>query len=121
MKHVQYLHYGAPEELRVDEVPPRDAGMGLASYRNRRRARVMAGRAAHHALEGSAKRAIRFIPERAGDRTDGFAARQAASGEQHPPAREVFDRSVADQLPKSRRETGSRHADFRSFRPSSIS
>src|SRR5271154_2000814 len=26
MKRVQYLHYGAPEELRLDEVTPPDAG-----------------------------------------------------------------------------------------------
>ena len=72
----------------------------------------MAGPAAHHALEGSAEGAFRFVSERAGNRTDGLAARQAASGEQHPPAREISDGSVADQLPKSRRETGSRQADF---------
>jgi hypothetical protein len=59
--------------------------LGLASYRDGRQARAMAGRAAHHALVGSAKRAFRFIPECVGDRTDGLAARQAASGEQHPP------------------------------------
>ena len=46
----------------------------------------MAGPAAHHALEGSAEGAFRFVSERARNRTDGFAARQAASGEQHPPA-----------------------------------
>jgi Zn-dependent alcohol dehydrogenase len=28
MKRVQYLHYGAPEELRLDEVTPPDAGRG---------------------------------------------------------------------------------------------
>ncbi len=28
MKRVQYLHYGAPEELRLDEVRPPDAGKG---------------------------------------------------------------------------------------------
>ncbi len=28
MKRVQYLHYGAPEELRLDEVTPPDAGHG---------------------------------------------------------------------------------------------
>lgn len=28
MKRVQYLHYGAPEELRLDEVPTPDAGQG---------------------------------------------------------------------------------------------
>lgn len=28
MKRVQYLHYGATEELRLDEVPPPDAGQG---------------------------------------------------------------------------------------------
>jgi hypothetical protein len=28
MKRVQYLHYGAPEELRLDEVTPPDAGQG---------------------------------------------------------------------------------------------
>src|ERR1700722_7188706 len=72
----------------------------------------MAGPAAHHALEGSAEGAFRFVSELACKRTDGFAARQTASGEQHPPAREISDGSVADQLPKSRRETGSRQADF---------
>ncbi len=28
MKRVQYFHYGAPEELRLDEVTPPDAGQG---------------------------------------------------------------------------------------------
>ena len=28
MKRVQYLHYGAPEELRLDEAPPPEAGRG---------------------------------------------------------------------------------------------
>jgi NADPH:quinone reductase-like Zn-dependent oxidoreductase len=28
MRRVQYLHYGAPEELRLDEVAPPDAGQG---------------------------------------------------------------------------------------------
>lgn len=28
MKRVQYLHYGAPKELRVDEVPPPEPGQG---------------------------------------------------------------------------------------------
>ena len=28
MKRVQYLHYGAPEELRPDEAPPPEAGRG---------------------------------------------------------------------------------------------
>jgi NADPH:quinone reductase-like Zn-dependent oxidoreductase len=28
MKRVQYLHYGAAEELRLDEVTPRDPGRG---------------------------------------------------------------------------------------------
>src|ERR1700722_15423087 len=72
----------------------------------------MAGPAAHHALEGSAEGAFRFISERAGNRTDGFATRQAASGEQHPPTREISDGSVADQLPKTRGETRPRQADF---------
>jgi hypothetical protein len=72
----------------------------------------MAGPAAHQALEGSAEGAFRLISERVGNRTDGFAARQAAFGEQHPPARKISDGSVAYQLPKSRRETGSRQADF---------
>ena len=60
---------------------------------------VPAGHAAHYPLESGAERAFGIISERAGDRADGFAARQAAAGEQHPPAREIFDRSVADQLP----------------------
>ena len=28
MKRVQYFHYGAPEELRLDDVTPPDAGRG---------------------------------------------------------------------------------------------
>ena len=32
---------------------------------------MMAGRAAHHALEGRAKPAFKFVPERASDRTNG--------------------------------------------------
>ena len=28
MKRVQYLRYGAPEELRLDEAPPPEAGRG---------------------------------------------------------------------------------------------
>jgi hypothetical protein len=72
----------------------------------------MAWRIAHHALEGRTEHAFRFISERAGGRTDGLAARHTASGEQHPPAREIFDRPVADQLPKVRRETRARHAGF---------
>ena len=87
-------------------------GRRSASHRHGRQARVMAGRAAHHALEGRAERAFRLYTLASGRRRHGFAARQAASGEQHPPARKIFDRSIADQLPKSRRETGSRHADF---------
>jgi hypothetical protein len=66
-------------------------------------------------LAGIAERAVRFLPERAGDGADGFAPRQAASGDPHPRAPEMFDR-VADQLPKSRRETRSRHANFESRR-----
>ena len=31
MKRVQYLHYGAPEELRLDEVTPPEAGAGANS------------------------------------------------------------------------------------------
>jgi hypothetical protein len=60
-------------------------------------------------LAGIAERAVRFLPERARDRADGFAPRQAASGDPHPRAPETFDR-VADQLPTSR------HANFESRR-----
>ena len=31
MKRVQYFHYGAPEELRLDDVTPPDAGRGQNS------------------------------------------------------------------------------------------
>ena len=50
--------------------------------------------------------------ERACDGADGFAARHAASSQHHPPAGEIFDRSLADQLTKSGREPGSRQADL---------
>jgi NADPH:quinone reductase-like Zn-dependent oxidoreductase len=35
MKRVQYLHYGGPEELRLDEVKPPDAGRGQIRVRVR--------------------------------------------------------------------------------------
>ena len=35
MKRVQYLHYGGPEELRLDEVKPPDVGQGQIRVRVR--------------------------------------------------------------------------------------
>jgi NADPH:quinone reductase-like Zn-dependent oxidoreductase len=35
MKRVQYFHYGAPQELRLDEAPPPDAGRGQIRVRVR--------------------------------------------------------------------------------------
>jgi hypothetical protein len=34
MKRVQYLHHGAPEELRLDEVTPPDAGRAKFAFRS---------------------------------------------------------------------------------------
>src|SRR5580693_221417 len=103
-----------PDEWRSKQTfnLPRRSG----PLRNGRQARVMTRRATHHSLECKTESALRFVPQPAGDGANGFAAREPAAGEQHAPAGEIFDRSIADQLPKSRRETGARHPHFKGQR-----